>query len=93
MGSRPLSKNTVGSSNSAKPVIHVLMLTRCFPAKGGQFFSICCRRIMVVSFNTSSEFGNTAMKTVTVCSSRPPPGRCFRAQDDSNFFSSQIVGM
>ncbi|CAH3119198.1 unnamed protein product [Porites lobata] len=51
------------------------MLTRCLPAQGGRFLALWCRRIMVVSYNTSSEFGTTAMKTqsLTVSSSRPPP--------------------
>ena len=58
------------------------MLTRCLPAQGGRFLALWRRRIMVVSYNTSSEFGTTAMKTqpLTVSSSRPPPGRCDRAR-------------
>ncbi|XP_068687645.1 bifunctional glutamate/proline--tRNA ligase-like [Montipora foliosa] len=50
------------------------MLARCLRVEGGQNFSLWCRRIMVVSFNTSTEFAKTAMKTktVTASSSRPP---------------------
>lgn len=51
-------------------------------AKGGYFCAVWSRRFLLRSFVSSSEFGSAVMKThtVTVCSSRPPPGKWFRAR-------------
>lgn len=76
--SQPLSVSTDGSQ--AAGFFYVSMLSRLLSKKGGHFLSVWYRRIMVFSYNNSSEFSDTAMKTktVTVSSSRPPPGELFR---------------
>ena len=54
------------------------MQGRLNPAKG-YFRGFWSRRFLFRTFVTSSDFGIAAMKThtVTVCSSRPPPGKWF----------------
>lgn len=66
---------------SDKNPAHVLMQGWLNPAKG-YFCAVWSRRFLFRTFVASSEFGSAAMKThtVTVCSSRPPPGNWFRAR-------------